>query len=216
MRPCSDLEKLFDAFAYRLLRIRRLFDAVNSRPLQDRDIVLANSVIELDNLVLGTMRQFLISSLRGARTKDGSRVKTTASFADEGEISAFILSILNSQKHKTLKYPTSIKRGDEPTIRDPRDVRKVLDAIKASNLGSVDNALALNSPIFRDLGTIRNFYAHRNADTWRKAKAKAVSVGALNVNHANDFVLMTLAPRPVSVFQDWLDDAEFFFDELTK
>ena len=216
MRSYSDLEKLYDALAYRLLRLRRLYNSLSGRAVNDTGLVLANVVIELDNLVLSGLREFLISSLRGARTKLRVRVTVTSRFDDEDKISAYILSILNTRKYASIGFPLTLRRTEEPTIRDPRDIRKVLAASFASNLPSVDSALSLNSAIFRDLGTVRNFYAHRNADTWSKARNKAISSGILNVKHADEYVLAPLLPRPVSVFEDWLDDAELFFDEITK
>ncbi len=158
----------------------------------------------------------MISSLRGARTKSGSRVVVNSRFGAEEFISAYVLSVLNTQKYKIIGSPKALKRSEEPTIRDPRETRKVFVASQASNLLSLDNALSLNSPIFRDLSTVRNFYAHRNADTWRKTRDKAIASGILNVKHADEYVVAQLTPRPVSVFEDWLDDAELFFDEATK
>lgn len=216
MRSFTDLEKLYDAIAYRLIRIRRLYASRAARPSSDTGLVLANSVIELDNLVLSGLREFLVSSLRRARTKSGARVSVSQKFGNEEQISAFIVSVLNSRKYTNLNSPTNLKRGDEPTIRDPRDIRKLMAASGASNIPSIDSALSLNSPIFRDLGTVRNFYAHRNADTWRKAQDRARASGFLNIKRMDDYVLAPLPSRPGSIFEDWLDDAELFFDELTK
>lgn len=216
MRATTDLVKLHGALANRLLRLRRRFGTLIERPLGDRSLVIANVIIELDNLILSTLREFMISSLRGARTASGVRVKTNRSFGPEDEISAYVLSVLNDVRFKNLKRPNRVSRREEPTIRDPRCLWKVFIDCNATNVPSLENALALNLALFRDLGTFRNFYAHRNADTWRKAKARAESLGALNVKHPDQVIQAQLNSRPVSLFEDWLDDAELFFEEITR
>ena len=178
-------------------------------------MAISYAVIELDNLVLSALRCFTISSLRGGRTAGGRRVLTRMRFGHEEEVAAFILSVLNSVLYAKLRSPARVSRRDEPTVRDPRDTEKILLTCGASNVGSLQNALALNTSIFRDLSALRNFYAHRNADTWRKLKTKAASWGVLSPEHADDIARSTLSGRPVTLFEDWLDDAELFFDELT-
>lgn len=181
-----------------------------------RSELLAVSVIELDNLVLCALRVLTISTLSGARTATGKRIKLTKKFTHEEEVGAFVLSVLSVKAYERLKYPTRIGKRDEPVVRDPRETAKVFAAVGATNLGSLENALALNTTLFTDLGTIRNFYAHRNQDTWRKVRTKGQAMGIFRAVHANDIVTASVPGRSVSVFQDWLDDAEVFFEEATK
>lgn len=216
MRPVSDLAKLNSSFGFRLLRIRRLYANANSNVEPHRSELLAVSVIELDNLVLSSLRVLAISSLRSARTASGHRVTVTRPFGDEREIGAFVLSVLSSPTYNRMNHPSHISRADEPTVRDPRDTAKVFRACGASNLASLQNALALNTTLFSDLGTMRNFYAHRNQDTWRKVLTKGQAMGIFGARHANDIVTNGVPGRPVTVFEDWLDDAELFFEEATK
>lgn len=216
MRAVTDLEKLRVAISCRLIRLRRLYSSLPARSRSDRTLVTSVAVMELDNLVLGGLRQFMISSLRGGRTCSGLRVRTNRSFGQEGEIAAYALQVLNSVRYNRLNQPASITRRDEQTIRDPRDMAKVFQACAATNLPSLDVALSLNSPLFRDLGTFRNFYAHRNDDTCRKAYTKGAVLGLTNFQHTDDIVTSSLIGRPVSIYEDWLDDAELFFEELTR
>lgn len=216
MRPVSDLRKLHSSFSYRLLRLRRLYAVAVEVAEPRRSELLAVSVIELDNLVLSSLRALTISSLRAARTAMGNRVAVARRFGDEEEVSAFMLSVLSTFTYKRLKSPARVARKHEPTVRDPRDTAKVFIASGASNLRSLQNALALNTTLFNDLGTLRNFYAHRNQDTWRKARNKAQAMGIFSAKHANDIITSGLPGRAVSVFEDWLDDAELFFEEATK
>jgi hypothetical protein len=104
----------------------------------------------------------------------------------------------------------------EPKIRDPRATERVFAACGASNITSLQNALALNTTLFSDLPTVRNFYAHRNSDTWQKAKRKGQALGLFGALHPNDIITAILSGRPVSLYEDWLDDASLFFEEATK
>ncbi len=216
MQTCSDLSKLYAATSHRLLHIDLLCGKIRNLPSDSPRLMTGYLVMELDNLVLGGMRRFLFSSLLGTRTVSGHRVTVSTKYYSEGEVSAKILSIVNTPKFIKLKQPISITRDNEPTIRDPRKLEDILTKCGASNVGSVQKALQLNTNLFRDLPTLRNFYAHRNEDTWTKLRVKAVSLGLSSFKHADDVVYAVLAGRPVSLLEDWIADAGVFFEELVR
>ncbi|MBY5326530.1 hypothetical protein [Rhizobium leguminosarum] len=173
-------------------------------------------MIELDNLVLSSLRNLAISSLWGARTATGHRISTSRTFGPQDEISAYFLSVANLTKYLRMSSPPTISRKEEPTIRDPRTTAAILNGCAASNLGALQNALAWNFAIFADLSTVRNFYAHRNDDTYRKVRNKAASMGVLGLSHPDMLVTKRIANRSVTLFEDWLDETELFFEEATK
>lgn len=216
MQTCSDLAKLYAATSHRLLRIDLLCRDLRRLPSGQPRLMTGYAVMELDNLVLGGMRRFLFSSLLGARTLSGHRVTAALKCRSEGEVSAKILSIVNLPKYNKMKQPASVTRDDEPTIRDPRKMEDILIKCGASNVGSVQKALQLNTNLFRDLPTLRNFYAHRNEDTWTKLRTKAMGLGLSSFQHADDVVYAVLAGRPVSLLEDWIADASIFFEELVR
>jgi hypothetical protein len=216
MRSTTDLNKLRAACLGRLRRIRRIFSKVSGLPAEEASLPIAFSIIELDNLVMATIREFTMSTLRKARTAQGHRISVNGTFCQEGEISAFMLSIVQTYVYNQMGNPASVDRKKEPKIRDPRDTEKILLACNASNINSLQNALSLNTTLFSDLATLRNFYAHRNIDTSRKVRNRARSLGLFNLPHPDGFAIHLLPNRPVSIFDDWLDDAELFFSELTE
>ena len=216
MRATSDLEKLRTACTGRLLRIRKAFSSVPTLSAQEKSRVLAFSVIELDNLVISTLREFTISTLQRARTASGARISVNRKFGGEQEVAAYMLSVVASVTFQRLGSPLTISRKDEPRIRDPRLIERILLSCSASNTTALQNALALNTSLFSDLATIRNFYAHRNEDTWHKVRNKARSFGALRLKHPDELMLHYLPMRSVSLLQDWLDDTELFFELATE
>lgn len=216
MRPFTDLSKFRSAFDYRLLRLRKSYASILSGADPNPRQGLPFVVIELDNLVLSGLREYTLSTLRGARTVGGIRIKVNQQFGPSDQIGAFIMSVVQNYTYQKLGQPASVSRTQEPTIRDPRQTEKVLVQCGASNLVSLQNALALNTSLFSDLATLRNFYAHRNEDTWRKVRNKALNMGAYTISHPDQLSIHLIPGRPVSVLQDWLDDAELFFHEATQ
>ncbi len=216
MRAASDLRKLHSAVQYRINRIKYRYISVLKGPKENHDLLIAYCVIELDNMAISTLREFTVSCLNRARTLNGHRITINKSFNNEKEISAFILSIINTVKYGKIGAPKLIDRDKEPTVRDPKDIEKILSTCNASNLPSLRTAISLNTGIFRDLATLRNFYAHRNEDTWKKVRNKARDIGVSPIQHPDEIVQATILGRPVSIFEDWLAEAAIFFDELMK
>jgi hypothetical protein len=137
-------------------------------------------------------------------------------FNSEGEIGAFMLHTLNSVKYGRLNNPTSVQRTDEPIVRFPRDVRTILTQADSSNIAALDQAISLNSSVFDVLCTVRNFYAHRNKDTWRKVVSKAQGQGHFSVRHPGEFLHASVRGLGISVMEDWMDDVTIFFDYAVK
>ena len=167
-------------------------------------------------MVVSGLREFTFSSLHCSRTTSGRRVSINRQFGTDCEISAYMLSVANVVKFQNMGNPASLSKKDEPTVRDPKTTEKILVACGASNLPSLQTALSLNAGIFADLATIRNFYAHRNFDTCRKVQAKAMSMAAISIKHPNELVVANSPPTPVTFFDEWIAEAQIFFDELTK
>lgn len=211
MRPTTDLAKLREAVNGRLRRIRRVTTAAAYAPAGEASRSIAFGVVELDNLILGSMREFIVSSLRGARTASGHRISLNGQFSASNGVAAYVLSVVSAVGYANMGSPQTIDRRNEVKIRDPKLIEKVLLHYNASNLSSVQIALSINTSLFRDIASVRNFYAHRNGDTWKKVRNQAQGIGALNIKHPDELMSHHLPSRPVTLFEDWLDDAELFF-----
>lgn len=215
MNHCSDLESLYASFEKRLYRLTIELDHVREIEGYRRRMILAQVVVELDNLLLGCLREFLVSCLLGTRTVNGTRTASQQALTSEGEASAFIMSSLNSFGYQRMGSPATVPRRKEPTIRQPRDVEKVLLAAKANNIVSVQRALAFNFKFFDEIGSLRNFYCHRNKDTYDSAYSKARNWGATSRLHPDELVLKPRPGRPVPIIRDWIGEARLFFEEIT-
>lgn len=212
MTPSRQLEKLNFKIQNRLLSIRRAYQAAKIQDEDWKEEILAFSALELDNLIVGGLRCFMVSTLSATKSISNGKVLTSVSFGSEGEAGAFILSVINSVKYAKLGSPQEIPKKEEPTIRHPRDVRKVLFSANASNLPAFDTAISLNAGVFDSLATVRNYFAHRNHDTWRKFKNRAQSSGVFSVKRPEDFLNSRVRGLPLTVLDDWLDDTSIFFE----
>jgi hypothetical protein len=200
-----------------LLRLRRLYHSSKTAPLSTYgNDLLAVSAIELDNLIISGLRCFIVICLSSARRASGGRVNTSLNFRSEEEIGAFILKTLNSVKYGKLNNPKLVQRTDEPTVRFPREVRAILAQADSSNIAALDQAISLNSSVFDVLCTVRNFYAHRNKDTWRKVVSKAQGQGHFSVRYPGDCLHAPVRGLRISVMEDWMDDITIFFDYAVK
>ncbi len=174
----------------------------------------AHVVIELDNLLIATFREFLVSSNFGVRGLSGRWASTTVPpFPSDGHLGANALSIINAVRFQRMGSPARIDRRDEYKFRNPRDVRRVLASLGGNNLPEFDVALSINTTLFSDIAVLRNFYAHRNRDTWRTASNYFTQQRAYpRFRRAADLLVYRRPSSGVGVLEEWLADAELFFD----
>ncbi|MFC4518814.1 hypothetical protein [Cupriavidus pinatubonensis] len=217
MRASMHLGRLHSAAQYRIIRLTRSFQSLTRLPNPEQGQKLAYIAIELDNLNICTLREFTISTIRGAKTVSGQKISVSQNLGPEDEIAAYMLSVTNSVKYRNLRSPARITRKDEQAIRDPKEIEKILIHCNASNLQSLQSALALNSSMFRDLKFLRHFYAHRNVDTLSKAyQNAAASLGFFNPSHPDDILLHVVPGKTTPVIEEWLAEAQIFYDLLMQ
>jgi len=88
-----------------------------------------------------------------------------------------------------------------------------LASLGGNNLSELDAALALNTTLFSDITVLRNFYAHRNRDTWRSASNYFVQQrGFPRFDKASDLLNYRRPTSGAELLEEWLLDAELFFD----
>ncbi|WP_235811736.1 hypothetical protein, partial [Pseudomonas syringae] len=86
MRASMNLGRLCDATQYRLDRLHKLYDNIGTLTRPEQGLQLAYISIELDNLNICALREFTISTVRGARTTTGKKINVNNMLEDEEEI----------------------------------------------------------------------------------------------------------------------------------
>lgn len=171
-------------------------------PEADRDMAWA--IIEAANLWAGFLRAFYLSSTGRATTMSGNTISLSA-IAFPNFQAALRYAVV--QKYPGFGKPT-VTRRDEPPWHDTKNFLKLLGKLGASNLADVQKALAYKTAFYDLLPTIRNFYAHRCDETFRKAGNVGIKLGlsAMPTLHATEIMCSKLSKRPQNVATDWLDD----------
>lgn len=213
MRASMNLGRLHEATQFRLDTLLRFYQEPSIGSKQE-SAKLSYIAVELDNLNVAVLREFTVSTLREAKTCNGARIKVKNKIDNEKEIASYILSITNSVKYMKLKSPKTIERDQEQAIRDPKQIEPILIDSKASNLPSLQSALALNATVFQAVKPFRHFYAHRCFDTYKKAVSRSRAMGILNPKHPDRTLTTILPGRPHSILEDWIIEAKLFYELL--
>lgn len=193
MRQSSGFWRLKGAAIQRAVRLRVLASPL-VLPVYDRvDRDVAYLTIETSNLWASFARSLFLSSVFCAKRAGGGKVKCS--------------TVLPSVKDAISFSVATIKpRGTEPNWGDPFILLRLLGAIGASNFADVKAALSYPTNVFRDLPTMRNFFAHRDEGTARKT-ARVARAAGVNVQLRPSEILCSRSPgRPQNVITDWIDD----------
>ena len=216
MRCVSDLEKLRGPILHRSHKLDLVWNRAQELPHEHRDPIITFLVIELDNLLVSGLRQFTKSSLLRCRTAGGLRVMSLATAASPEEAAALVLKELNKKKFEELNEPDRVPERFEQTFREPRDAFRVLQKYDASNLPTLQLGMAYNGRIFSEIGTVRNFFAHRSAGTYERLRGFSTRIGIVPLASPEKLVSSRRRGRPVSIFEDWNADLRNFFGAALK
>jgi hypothetical protein len=86
--------------------------------------------------------------------------------------------------------------------------------MNCDHLANVEAALSTGTSVFQHLPTVRNFYAHRNEETSRKALAVGVTYVIADKPAPTPMLLTPAIKRPQALMLDWIDDIETVMELL--
>lgn len=212
MNPSHRLERLHTAAMKRLGKLRAHVSGLTFPVAPDDDVRVAWTTIEALNLWGGFLRAYYLSGAIKCRTVSGKSVRFTAlSFADSESALKFAI-----KKIKGGKVPAKISRRDEPTWHDTAVFLSLEKSVGASNLAQIYAAFGAGTAFAPLLPTIRNFYAHRCDETYRKAARVGIKLGLSTKAElrATKILCSRLPKRPQNVLTDWIDDMSNVIDLL--
>ena len=102
----------------------------------------------------------------------------------------------------------------KPNFPDPSNLLSLAAAVGVSNLAQISSALSFGATYVSNLPTVRNFYAHRNDETFRKVQSKAALLGLGTNLRPCEFVCASLPSRPQNLISDWLDEMRLTIELL--
>jgi len=207
------LDKLNRTAKKRITKLRGLVSHFSSPTTTDQDRIVAWAVVESLNLWTGFLRAYYLSGAIGARTPLGGRViYKSVSFPNTQAAIRHAIRVAKDAKFNK----SNISRRDEPTWHDKRIFLSLLRKVDASNLPQIYAAFSTGVNFFDFLPTVRNFYAHRCDETFRKATKVGVKLGLATMPKLRPTEIMCakLPKRPSNVITDWLDDMANVIDLL--
>lgn len=203
MRPTRRLEKLQFNASRRLLILKTLVDGFRLPIDSEHDRVVAFVAIEALNLWTLFSRSFYLSCILHAKRSNGVPVQIIP-LGIKTQSDAIAFAIRQMRPKKKGSGPWTY--WDEPVWRDPNTLLKLLQASGASNLAQVQAGFAYQTSVFKELPTIRNFFAHRNEDTNAETVSVARNVGVSTKLRPSEIMCSNSPGRPQNVICDWLDD----------
>jgi hypothetical protein len=191
------------------LRARAVLGIANSNPERDRE--MAYVVLEAQNAWANFSRSYLISCIYKPRRCTGGRVThANATIQTPGDV-LYAANKLAKGPHA----PAPATRRDEPAWYDTALFGRTSQELQCSHLAEVQAALSLQTRVFYDLPSFRNFYAHRNGESAQKAVQLARTQYLITgPRHPSDVLALPAKNRTQALILDWLDDMRAMVDLL--
>lgn len=195
----------------RRLRARAVIGVASRNPQRDREFAYA--IVEAQNLWTNFTRSYLLSCIFRPKRRNGGRVTyANAAIQTPGDV----LFEANKLARGPLA-PAPIARRDEPPWHDVALFYRTCQHLQCSHLAHVQTALSLQTRVFQDLPSFRNFYAHRNGESAEKAVQLAKRIYLIaGPTHPSDVLAQPARNRTQALVLDWLDDISAIVDLLCE
>jgi hypothetical protein len=210
LRPHRQYSQLRRCSVVRLITLREKVNRLTPTTSSFNDERIAFVVIEAMNLWASFARAYYLSWFLRPLTISGTRVICSNHFRLFEDALIFAIRRVRSRNYGG----TRPSRRDEPTWHEPRTLLTLAAEIGISNLNEVQAAFSLGATYPANLPTVRNFYAHRNDETFRKVRERAILLGLGENLRPSEFVCTALPSRPQNLISDWLDEIRLTIELL--
>lgn len=201
MRPCHKLPHLALMYEERINRLVAVLAASAATPSNRRLEAASFVTLEAVNAWEMFVRSYCLSIIMGARSASGALAVATRQRGADPEASLrIVFSVANPGK----AIPTNVTHRDEPDWYDRQVLIMLSSHLAFSNASSVGAALRLPEADFRDMRTMRNFFAHKSESTADKVRRLSRRRGLLNLRSPHFAVLQPLAPARRSLAEQFL------------
>jgi hypothetical protein len=109
----------------------------------------------------------------------------------------------------------TLPKRREPNWVEPNTLINLTKHFGFSNRGDIYAALSYQPAMLRSLPQLRNFFAHKNHDTFQVAMNMATKLG-VSVRNPYDIALVYPPKSSQALLQDWIDDMVFMVDYLCR
>ena len=213
MRTVQHVVRLREPVLRRFSRISNILKEERLRrpdPIKERAVAYA--IVELLNTWSEFARALFLSYALGASDSQGVSVTHNIHNMHSVEDALFEASSFSNPSRR-LSRP--VRRRFEPTWHHRSTLTRLSTHFGFSNLSAINNGLSVQTRSFDDLPTIRNFYSHKNADTFKSAIGVARYYVVPQPMHPTELVLSVASGRSQSIGEDWVSDLQNVIVALT-
>jgi hypothetical protein len=213
MRRCRRLDALASRYRRNVERHeRRFLEALRpTTTTRERDGGIALAAIEVLNTWGSFTRAYWLSSFGEPRTASGLRIRCGHSMLASDPLGFAI----------TTFRPNAVPKGSgrwdrrlEPSWHDPQTLLKLTREAGLTSAGDVATAFSIDTRVFYDLPVLRNYFAHRNEDTYLAALRIAALNSMATPRRPFEVLAGVSAGRTQTLFREWLGDLDLVTDYL--
>ena len=217
MRRYRRLSKLCISASKRLNRIERRAEVAPSYQLPHKaaheiEAEVATLAIDLLNTWTNTIKWLYISCALGARSRVGTPISSSLAIPDAND--AIGIAVQAERPWRTPNAKGGWDTRSEPTWHDPSVLGRVASAAKLSSAGDMTTAFSTGFRVFGHLPVFRNYFAHRNQETFEKAMNIAPDYGVGRNAKPSDVLRAHEGGGPSSVLATWAAELRFTIEYL--
>ena len=207
MRPVVRLRNLRLAVFRRAERFERQIATASLQPVDPQvDMLVSDACIGLLNTWSNFARAYYLSCFLLPRREGGGRITVAGAFTAFSFNDAIDHSIAILRPYKKPRGGGVWDSRDEPTWHEASTLLKLSSSIGCSNSKDISDGLAGAPQVLRDLPTFRNFYAHRNRNTWESAMRLRHGYGIIARDRPTSVLLSCAYGRPQPLLLDWVSE----------
>lgn len=150
-------------------------------------------------------REILISSVKGAMTRNGTLTASPFSHHSEAEIAYIAQQLANNNKINIVKSVSGSHQ--EPTWGDFKKINNILSGIGLSNGNTLLSAFG-SSKALPDLQLCRNACAHITKSTIHEISSMRVRYNSVRINHPSDIMFWIDPTTRDFVWKTWCDEID--------
>jgi len=209
LRPNYRYDKLCRKSSLSLIKLGSRVNQLTPATSFSHDDQLAFVAIEA-NLWASFVRTYYLSWFMRPRTASGHKVVCSRHFPLFQDAIVFAIRRLRWRGYSGVRP----SRRDEPAWHDPSALLTLAVEVGVSNLTQIQAAFSLGATYHANLPVVRNFYAHRNIETFYKVRDRAVVLGLGRNLRPCEFLCTALPSRPLNLISDWLHEIRLTIELL--
>lgn len=208
MRPTRRLRSLRVSVFQNLSRLEVRINNVATNRRMDPwiDMVVSYACVSLLATWSNFVRAYYLSCFLHPRREGGGRVSVDSAFIRLPFNDGIAHAITTLRPLLAPPPGGAWHRRDEPTWHEPRTLRTLSASIGCSNRQDIIDGFGINSRVFLDLPTFRNFYAHRNRESYDAALSLRTHYGITARGHPTSVLLARAYGRHQALILDWVAD----------